>query len=131
MARPSPIAAQPQFALNAAHVKALGKGIVRSERHCGDGDRGNGYRATGRLLLAQGLPPIPFRLIPIVQAEMGIELGRTETKAESVGQTPDGHDLDDRRVRSLCDHKPNCTASRSNGVNIDTSTTSPEVPIPQ
>jgi hypothetical protein len=29
MVRPSPIAAQPQFTLDAAHVKALGKGIVR------------------------------------------------------------------------------------------------------
>jgi hypothetical protein len=29
MVRPSPIAAQPQFTLDAAHVKAFGKGIVR------------------------------------------------------------------------------------------------------
>lgn len=70
MVRPSTVVAQPQFALDATRVKALGQGIVRSERR-----RGNGDRATRRLVLAQGL-------IPIVQAKMGAELERAETKAE-------------------------------------------------
>lgn len=34
------------------------------------------------MMVAHGLPPIPFWLLPIVQAEMGAELERTETKAE-------------------------------------------------
>jgi len=88
MVRPSPIATQPQLALDAAHVKAFGKVIIRGER-C----RGDGERATGRLLLAHGLPPIPFGLIQIVQAAMGTEFERAETKAECGNFRVDrGHD---------------------------------------
>src|SRR5215211_3913884 len=77
MVRTRTISTQPQLALDASHVKAFWKVVVMCERLRGDSDR-----AAWRLVLANGLAPVAFGLIQILQSEMRAEFKRTETKAE-------------------------------------------------
>lgn len=72
------ISSEPELALDASHVEALGKVVVWRERLGGDGDR-----AARRSVLARGLSSVGFGLIEVAQSEVWAELEGVLTGLQS------------------------------------------------
>ncbi len=74
---PSTVASQPEHTLDASQIQAVRDVlIVRAWR------RRDGDGARWRLVAQDGLAPIPFRLITVLQAQVGSHLKRAERKTK-------------------------------------------------
>src|SRR5215510_10243441 len=77
MLRPRTVSTQPGLALDASEIESFWKVVILCELLRRDGDR-----AAWRLVLPQGLSPIAFWLIKVLQSQMRSQLKRAETKTE-------------------------------------------------
>ena len=84
------VSAQPQLALDASQIEAFRKVVIVSELL-----RGYRDRAARRLMLPDGLSPIAFGLITILQSQVRPQLKGAETKTERFCSPKD---LDDGRA---------------------------------